>query len=347
MIKEFVRCTLRIIGRRRPRLQAAAIALALTLPIGAGPARGLGATLELLEAPKEVAVTFDDLPLNGPDLGIEQLKDMTAKLMAVIRNDKIPVTAFVNEAKLQKPGEVEKRTDVLRMWLDAGAELGNHTYSHPDLQHTDLSAYEQDVMRGETVISSLLKQRGLKLRYFRYPFLHTGPDMTTRNAFESFLRDRGYTNAPVTIDNSDWEFNSVYVNALNRGDTELARRVEGAYLRYIPNIVSFFEGMSTDVLGRQVRHILLLHANPLNAAHLAGIFIILKQRGYRFVPLARALEDPAYSMRDDYAGPQGVSWLERWAFTKGMKMRVAEEPDPPDFVDKLYREYNRPAPSSR
>jgi hypothetical protein len=171
--------------------------------------------------------------------------------------------------------------------------------------------------------------------------------MATRKAFESFLRDRGYTNAPVTIDNSDWAFNSVYVNALRRGDTELARRVEDAYLQYFPDAASFFEGMSTDVLGRQIRHILLMHANPLNAAHLADIVAILKQRGYRFITLGRALEDPAYSLPDNYAGPMGVSWLERWAFTKGMKMRVPEEPDPPDFINKLYREYNRPAPSSK
>src|SRR6516225_4831853 len=187
---------------------------------GFGPVRGF--RLQPDQPIKEVAVTFDDLPLNGPDMGVEQLKNMTAQLVAVIRRNQIPVVAFVNESKLERPGEVEQRTAVLRMWLDAGAELGNHTYSHPDLQHTALSAYEQDVMRGETVISSLLKQRGLKLRYFRYPFLHTGPDMTTRKAFESFLPDRGYTNAPVTIDNSDWEFNTVYVNALKRGDTELA-----------------------------------------------------------------------------------------------------------------------------
>src|SRR5215470_4471235 len=111
-----------------------------------------------------------------------------------------------------------QRTDLLRMWLDAGAELGNHTYSHPSLQRTELAAYEEDVIRGEKTISLLMKERGLRLRYFRYPFLQTGPDLATRNAFESFLRSRGYTNAPVTIDNSDWEFNTVYVDALNHRD---------------------------------------------------------------------------------------------------------------------------------
>jgi len=323
-----------------------AIGLAGGLMVVAGTCAAPDVNLEPPLPITEVAVTFDDLPLNGPDIPIERLKDMTARLIAVIRENKVPIAAFVNEIKLQKPGEVEQRTAVLRMWLEAGAELGNHTYSHPDLQHADLATYEQDVIRGEATISKLMQERGEKLKYFRYPFLHTGPDLATRKAFESFLKARGYTNAPVTIDNSDWEFNSVYVNALKRGQTDLARRVETAYVEYVPKIVDFFEQMSSDVLNRQVRHILLLHANELNAAHMADIIAILKQRGYRFITLARALEDKAYSLPDSYAGPMGVSWLERWAFSKGMKMRVAEEPDPPDFVNKLYREYSRAAPSN-
>jgi peptidoglycan/xylan/chitin deacetylase (PgdA/CDA1 family) len=310
---------------------------------GFGPVRGF--RLQPDQPIKEVAVTFDDLPLNGPDMGVEQLKNMTAQLVAVIRRNQIPVVAFVNESKLERPGEVEQRTAVLRMWLDAGAELGNHTYSHPSLQRTDLAAYEQNVIQGEATISRLMKERHQGVRYFRYPFLQTGPDVATKKAFESFLKERGYTNAPVTIDNSDWAFNTVYVNALKHGDGGLARRVEDAYLQYIPQTVDFFEGMSGDVLGRQVKHILLLHANPLNAGHLEEVVAILRQRGYRFITLARALEDQAYSLPDNYAGPMGVSWLERWAFTKGMKMRVNEEPDPPDFVNKLYKEYTRPAPS--
>jgi len=330
----------------RAWLALLAIGLAGALVVVPSPCRGVNVKLETPRQIKEVAVTFDDLPLNGPDLGIDSLREMTAKLMVVIKSNQIPVTAFVNEVKLHKAGELEQRTAILRMWLDAGAELGNHTYSHPDLQRTDLADYELDVIQGEPTISSLMKEKGMKLRYFRYPFLHTGPNLGTRKAFESFLKARGYTNAPVTIDNDDWEFNSVYVNALTRGQTELARRVDGAYVDYFPKIVDFFEQMSSDVLGRQVRHILLLHANALNAAHMARIVAILKQRGYRFITLARALEDTAYSLPDNYAGELGVSWLERWAFSKGIKMRVAEEPDAPDFVNKLYREYNRPAPSS-
>jgi peptidoglycan/xylan/chitin deacetylase (PgdA/CDA1 family) len=157
MMYKSLRSTLGTIGPQ-PLFRVLAVFLALTLLVEAEFMSAKASRPKPPQSPREVAVTFDDLPLNGPDFGIEPLKDMTAKLMAVIRNNKIPVTAFVNEIKLQKPGEVEQRTAILRMWLDAGAELGNHTYSHPDFQHVDLSTYEQDVVRGEAVISSLLKE---------------------------------------------------------------------------------------------------------------------------------------------------------------------------------------------
>src|SRR3712207_7679787 len=57
---------------------------------------------------------------------------------------------------------------------EAGGELGNHTFSHVSLRRAPLAAYEDDVVRGETVTRMLLEERGMRLRYFRHPFLWTG-----------------------------------------------------------------------------------------------------------------------------------------------------------------------------
>ena len=48
----------------------------------------------------------------------------------------------------------------------------------------------------------------------------------------------------------------------------------------------------------------------------------VSKRGYRFISLASALEDPAWSRPDAYAGPTGVSWLHRWLFTERGRMRL-------------------------
>ena len=68
----------------------------------------------------------------------------------------------------------EAKIDLLRMWLDAGLELGNHTYSHRSLNTIPLKDYEGDLLKGEIITKELLAARGQKIRFFRHPFLQTG-----------------------------------------------------------------------------------------------------------------------------------------------------------------------------
>ena len=132
---------------------------------------------------REVAITFDDLPIAGVlPRDIESSRELTRKLLAAVAAHHVPAIGFVNEDKLNAAdGTVDpQRVDLLRRWLDAGLELGNHAYSHPDLHSTPLEAFEADVLKGERVIRPLMASRGLTLRFFRHPFLHTGRDLETR-----------------------------------------------------------------------------------------------------------------------------------------------------------------------
>ena len=296
--------------------------------------------------PREIAVTIDDLPLNGPDLPLSALQAMTAKLLDGLKKESIPAVAFVNESKLYRTGEVDARIALLRAWRDAGAELGNHTFSHPSLHTTPLPAFEEDVVRGETVTRMLVKEKGGTLRWFRHPFLQTGPTAETKKSFEEFLAARGYRVAPVTVDTNDWMYNAVYSDALARGDADTAARVRSAYLASYPTILDFFEDLSLRVFDRPIRHVLLVHANALNAETLGRWATVLRARGYAFVTLERALEDPAYASPDPFVSRNGISWLHRWLFAKTGATRLKEEPDPPPFVLDAYRtiEKRRAAP---
>jgi peptidoglycan/xylan/chitin deacetylase (PgdA/CDA1 family) len=268
---------------------------------------------------------------------------MTAKLLGTFTEQRIPVVGFVNERQLYRtPGEIDERVAVLKMWVDAGLELGNHTFSHPSLQRTPVAAFQDEVIRGETVTRMLLTGAGKKLRYFRHPFLQTGPTLEVRATFEGFLKERGYTVAPVTVDNSDWMFNSVYTNAGTRGDKELMKRVGEAYVTYMDAVFDFHERASLALFNRPVRHTLLLHANELNADHFGEVCKVLRRRGYSFVTLEEALKDAAYAEPDKFAGPPGVSWLYRWDFTRGKKqINWREEPPVPEFVRKIYEDESR------
>jgi peptidoglycan/xylan/chitin deacetylase (PgdA/CDA1 family) len=182
---------------------------------------------------RQVAVTFDDLPVATPSIyNIEEQRAIVSKLVKSITSNNIPAIGFVNESKLYKFGEVDARIALLKTWLDAGLELGNHTFSHLPLQTTPLAEYEENVMRGETVAARLLNEKGMKLRYFRHPVLQVGPNLEVRRNFERFLAERGYTIAPVTIDNGDYIFAAAYAKAERCGDKESMRRVIEAYLPY-------------------------------------------------------------------------------------------------------------------
>ena len=310
-----------IYNRNKKILLAVVVCLWLPLVAAAQPKR-------------QVAITIDDLPLQGPRLDTTRLKAMTEKLLRSLTTNKVPAFADVNETKLYRNGRLDPAlVSILRMWLDAGVELGNHTYSHADINTTPLAAYKQDVIRGEKVIRDLLSEKGMKLRYFRHPVLHTGRDEQTRKALQQFLTERGYTVAPVTIDNQDFMFAEVYARAKRRGDVALARRVGGDYIRYMEQMFTFFEKESVEVLGYELKQVLLLHASELNADYMDQLIAMMRSRGYEFISLEEALTDKAYQL-PERATAKGLSWLFRWAAGKGMQVNA--EPREPQWISDLF-----------
>ena len=300
----------------------------------------LGATASAAE--RAVAVTFDDLPGTTVSLvssDVPALRETTRKLLAAFQEAKVPVVGFVNEGKLfvegEDPAAADQRIEVLRSWVAAGHELGNHTYSHRDLNTQPLDWFEQDVVRGEAVTRRLLAEKQRTLRYFRHPFLHVGLELEKRRAFEAFLAGRGYTVAPVTIDNDEYIYAAAYADALRRGDAAVAKRLGDDYLRYMDSVFAFIEDVSRRLLGRELPQVLLLHANDLNADRFPALAAMMKARGYRFVRLDDALRDEAYRRPDTYVGQWGLSWLHHWEITDGRKR--SPSPDPPDWVLKAYQ----------
>ncbi len=286
---------------------------------------------------REVAITFDDLPVISTLKDDESLKEITDKLLTTFKQSRIPVIGFVNEVKLYPNGKLDPaRLALLKEWLDAGLELGNHSYSHHSLNSTPLPEFEADVMRGETLTRRLVAQRKNQLRYFRHPFLHTGSSIETRDQFVSFLHSHGYTVAPVTIDNSDWIFARAYDNARDANDSAAMKQVADAYVPYMEATFAYFENESVKLFGREIKQVLLVHANAINADHFKDIVAMLQKRGYKFITLQDALTDKTYASRDTYTGPGGISWLDRWAITRNEPATFfAGEPRTPEFVMRL------------
>jgi len=319
---------------RSSRFSTSAIVVSIISVFALAPAGA--ARLPQTAAARSVAVTFDDLPIAGVlPRDIDASRELTRKLLGAIAAHHVPTIGFVNEDKLNAANGVvdTQRVDLLKRWLEAGLELGNYSYSHADLHATALDAFESDVLKGERVTRELMQERGLRLRYFRHPYLHTGRDLEKKAQFERFLAEHGYRVAPVTIDNDEYVFAGAYDRSLARGDASLAARIAVAYVPYMESKVEFFERNSRDLFGREIPEILLVHANMLNAERFGDLASMFERRGYRFITLDRALEDEAYRSPDTFVGTGGITWIHRWALTRGMpKTFYAGEPEAPAFV---------------
>jgi peptidoglycan/xylan/chitin deacetylase (PgdA/CDA1 family) len=317
------------VNRGRRALLGALLALA-TAAAAAAPAPAPAKPVE-----RRIAITIDDLP--WATLGEETpptLAEYHAKLMAALKAGGAPVVGFVNEGKLVSGGRVDTaRVHLLRDWLDAGAELGNHTQNHADLHEVGLEEYESQVMRGETFLRPLLEERGREPRWFRHPYLRAGRTVEDKRELEEFLRAHGYRIAPVTVDTSDWVYAAAYRKALAAKDEASLAKLRAEYVPYMLAKVDYYEQQSIALLGYNLPQVLLMHASELNADEYPALLEGLRQRGYAFVDLDTALRDPAYQRADAYFGRWGPSWIHRWAIGEGKpKEFFAGEPKVPQWV---------------
>ena len=279
---------------------------------------------------RRVAITIDDGPVVGELKDIERFRRITDGLIGALTAAKVPATMFVNEAQLNVPVQRDARAAALEQWLDAGFELGNHTYSHQSANEVAFERFADDVVKGEVITGAALKQRGRALSWFRFPYLHAGADEASHGRILAFLESRGYRIAPITVDYADYAFAGPYARALAAGDQERARRIRDAYVAQVDAGFEHAERASLDVFGREIAQILLIHCNELNSVALGDTFGRMRARGYRFITLDEAMADAAYARRDTFTGPGG-SWLGRSAAALG-KAISSTPPRVPDWI---------------
>ena len=284
---------------------------------------------------RRVAITFDDLPIAESTGKSESMRrKITLGLVHALETHRVPATGFVNEEQININGKIDHEgVELLRMWPAAGLDLGNHSFSHPDLNDTPLEEFKANVLRGELVTRAVLGEYGKKPEFFRHPYLHAGENAGTRRDFEQFLAAHEYRIAPVTINNSDWMFARAYDLAARMSDDTLRLQIGAEYIDYMMKVFVYFEKQSLQLFDRNIDHVLLLHANQLNSEWFGILAERLDERGYEFITLSEALEDAAYDSANTYAGPLGISWLHRWAKTKRVDpILFRGKPDVPPHI---------------
>ncbi|WP_345865363.1 GDSL-type esterase/lipase family protein [Sphingomonas qilianensis] len=286
------------------RVMAEAVPLSLfdTAAIVTKPALGDAARADVGSARDDcpaIALTFDDIPAHGPLAPGETRRDVIGKITAALAKAKAPAFGFLNAGfGLDDPADAAQ---AIAAWRAAGLPLGNHTFSHGNLDQVGAAAFAADVARNEAPLAAAAK--GSDWHWFRYPFLSEGSTPAVRDAARADLKARGYRAAAVTMSFGDYAWNPPYAACAAKRDMAGIARLETSFLADARADALAARARAKAQLGRDVPYVLLMHVGSFDAHMLPRLLTLYSALGFRFTTLAEAEADPYYAAAVDLALP--------------------------------------------
>jgi cellulose synthase/poly-beta-1,6-N-acetylglucosamine synthase-like glycosyltransferase/peptidoglycan/xylan/chitin deacetylase (PgdA/CDA1 family)/spore germination protein YaaH len=137
--------------------------------------------------PKEVALTFDD----GPD------PEWTPKVLKILKDKNAIGTFFMIGA------EAQNNVGVMKQVYREGHEIGNHTFTHPDISEISTNNVDLELNLTERLFGAKL---GVQPLYFRAPYsIDQEPDTNDQAAPVDRIQQLGYIVIGDKIDTDDWD----------------------------------------------------------------------------------------------------------------------------------------------
>jgi peptidoglycan/xylan/chitin deacetylase (PgdA/CDA1 family) len=258
---------------------------------------------------QKIAITFDDLPLNGElPPGVTRVQ-IARDTLALLKARHVPAAyGFVNARKLEGNADA---AEALKVWA-AAEPIGNHTYSHLDLNANPAEAFEREIEQNEPALELLAAKDG-NWHWLRYPYLREGETVEKRRAVRAYLQAHQYRVAQVTMDWEDYLWNSAYARCVAKNDAKSIEWLRSSYLNIASQYLDLGRQMATLVYGHDINHVLLLHLGAFSSTILPDAFDLLKRKGFKLVTLEEAESDPVYEGDPD-AGSKygGRSSIRRW-----------------------------------
>src|ERR1041384_839643 len=138
-------------------------------------------------APHKIALTFDD----GPD------PQYTPKILDELKKAGAPATFFV----VGLSGELHP--DLLKRELAEGHEIGNHTFTHPNLAAISETQFRLELRATQVLFESILGRRTV---LFRPPFAEDAEPVTPDEVQPlEVVNNLGYVTVGMLIDPKDWQ----------------------------------------------------------------------------------------------------------------------------------------------
>ena len=281
---------------------------------------------------QKLAITMDDLPLNGI-LPPGVTRTETARdVVAILKKRHVPpVYGFINAQRLEgNPDGAE----ALKLWA-AAEPVGNHTYSHMDLEQNSAEAFEREIDENEPVLELLkLDSPGGSANddwhWLRYPYLHEGDTVEKRRAVRAYLKTRGYQIAQVTLDWEDYMWNTAYTRCVEKNDAKSIEWLRTSYLSTASDFLDLGREQAKLIYGREINYVLLMHLGAFSSAILPDALDLLKKKGFKLVTLKEAESDSIYQGDPDVGLHDAGTLLDQWMQVKGIKY--------PQHTDKPYKE---------
>jgi peptidoglycan/xylan/chitin deacetylase (PgdA/CDA1 family) len=259
--------------------------------------------------PTRIAITVDDLPAHGELLPDGSRADIARGVLKALKNNGVPQAyAFANGTDI---GDEPELIEVPELWLKAGYPVGNHTYSHRNINAVTGEAYIDDISRMDSLIQKLSPISPLveRRRVFRYPFLEEGGTLEKRNAVRKYLSDNQYRIAQVTIDYYDWAWNDAYTRCVAGHDEKSIAWLKLHVVEEADRQVRLSNALARLLFGRDIAQILLLHVGAFDAVMLDSILKDFRTKGATFITLDEALDDPVYQIDPKLQYEGGRSFL--------------------------------------
>jgi cellulose synthase/poly-beta-1,6-N-acetylglucosamine synthase-like glycosyltransferase/peptidoglycan/xylan/chitin deacetylase (PgdA/CDA1 family) len=137
---------------------------------------------------KKIALTFDD----GPNARF------TPQVLDILRRYQVPATFFIIGL------EAERNPEFLKRIMDEGHEIGNHTYTHPNIMEIPHWLLRLELNATERLLESRLGHRSL---FFRPPYgeeTFIAPDTPDQAGDLLHISKLGYYTVGMQIDPDDW-----------------------------------------------------------------------------------------------------------------------------------------------
>jgi peptidoglycan/xylan/chitin deacetylase (PgdA/CDA1 family) len=273
----------------------------------AAVALGIGRTrTPAAKGSPKIAITIDDFNWNK-SLKLSPDERNRAILQALRSHGDLKAALFVACRNV----ESNKGKELLREWDRAGHLIANHSFSHKYLNSNKVTAevFTTDIAKCDEIIRSYPRFQKL----FRFPYLKEGDTASKRDAVRAFLAQHGYRNGHVTIDASDWAVEDRLSSRLTKDAATDVKPYRDFYLAHMWERAQYYDELARKVLGRSVKHTILMHYNLLNALFLGDLLDMFKSKGWKLIDAQEAFKDPVFQSAPKIV-PAGESII--WALAK-------------------------------